>query len=137
QVAIFLCFSGSCFTFLNAGEYVRVSAVFIKKLCKVQQTKYRIVAHLLSCQRLTTVSMNKTIIAGIGKYVPENVVTNEDLTRVMDTSDAWIQERTGICERRYATRFEETTATIGANAARLAMERAGVEPADIDFIIFA
>jgi len=81
--------------------------------------------------------MNKTIIAGIGKYVPENVVTNEDLTRVMDTSDAWIQERTGICERRYATRFEETTATIGANAARLAMERAGVEPADIDFIIFA
>ncbi len=81
--------------------------------------------------------MNKTIIAGIGKYVPENIVTNEDLAKVMDTSDAWIQERTGIRERRYATRFEETTATIGANAARAAMERAGVTAADIDFVIFA
>ncbi|MGC4234125.1 MAG: beta-ketoacyl-ACP synthase III [Niabella sp.] len=81
--------------------------------------------------------MHKTIIAGIGKYVPENIVTNEDLAQVMDTSDAWIQERTGIRERRYATRFEETTATIGANAARAAMERAGVTAADIDFVIFA
>lgn len=81
--------------------------------------------------------MNSTIIAGIGKYVPENVVTNDDLTQVMDTSDAWIQERTGIQERRYVTRFEETTATIGANAAKLAMERAGVSPKDIDFLIFA
>ncbi len=81
--------------------------------------------------------MNSTIIAGIGKYVPENVVTNDDLTKVMDTSDAWIQERTGIRERRYVTRFEETTATIGANAAKLAMERAGVTANDIDFLIFA
>lgn len=81
--------------------------------------------------------MNKTIIAGIGKYLPENIVTNEDLTRVMDTSDAWIQERTGIKERRYAKKFEETTATLGANAARIAMERAGVTAADIDFVIFA
>lgn len=81
--------------------------------------------------------MNSTIIAGIGKYVPENVVTNDDLTKVMDTSDAWIQERTGIRERRYVTRFEETTATIGANAAKLAMERAGVSANDIDFLIFA
>ncbi|MFT4092150.1 MAG: hypothetical protein QM640_00830 [Niabella sp.] len=81
--------------------------------------------------------MNKTIIAGIGKYIPENVVTNSDLTKVMDTSGEWIQERTGIRERRYASRFEETTATIGANAARVAMERAGVAAADIDFVIFA
>ena len=81
--------------------------------------------------------MNSTIIAGIGKYVPENVITNDDLTKVMDTNDAWIQERTGIRERRYVTRFEETTATIGANAAKLAMERAGVTANDIDFLIFA
>ncbi|WP_346236550.1 3-oxoacyl-ACP synthase III family protein [Niabella insulamsoli] len=81
--------------------------------------------------------MNSTIIAGIGKYVPENIVTNDDLTKVMDTSDAWIRERTGIRERRYVTRFEETTATIGAKAAEAAMERAGVSAADIDFIIFA
>lgn len=70
-------------------------------------------------------------------YVPENVVSNQDLTRVMDTSDEWIQERTGIRERRYATRYKDTTATMGAAAARSAMERAGVTAADIDFIIFA
>lgn len=81
--------------------------------------------------------MNKTIIAGIGKYVPENIITNNDLTKVMDTNDTWIQERTGIRERRYATRFEETTATLGANAAKAAMERAGVTAGDIDFVIFA
>ena len=48
--------------------------------------------------------MTRTKIAGIGMYVPANVVTNNDLTKVMDTSDEWIQERTGIKERRFATR---------------------------------
>lgn len=81
--------------------------------------------------------MSKTIIAGIGSYVPEKAVTNEYLTHLMETSDAWIQERAGIKERRFAKRFEETTATIGAEAAKLAMQRAGVTPADIDFLIFA
>lgn len=70
-------------------------------------------------------------------YVPQEVVTNEALTRVMDTSDAWIQERTGIKERRYAKRFEETTATMGTEAAKIAIERAGITPNDIDFIVFA
>ena len=65
--------------------------------------------------------MNSTVIAGIGSYVPENVVTNEELTQFMDTSDTWIQERTGIEERRYVTRFEQTTATIGAEAAKQAI----------------
>lgn len=82
-------------------------------------------------------AMPRTRIAGIGMYVPENVVKNDDLRQVMDTSDEWIQERTGIRERRFATRFEDTTATMGAEAARVAMDRAGVTPADIDFIIFA
>lgn len=81
--------------------------------------------------------MLKTKIAGIGRYVPSNVVTNDDLARHMETSDQWIQERTGIKERRYATRFEETTTTMGIKAAEIAMERAGVTPKDIDFIIFA
>jgi 3-oxoacyl-[acyl-carrier-protein] synthase-3 len=81
--------------------------------------------------------MFKTRIAGIGMYVPEEVVTNEDLTKVMDTSDAWIQERTGIKERRFAKRFEDTTTTMGVEAAKIAMQRAGVNPQDIDFIIFA
>ena len=70
-------------------------------------------------------------------YVPKNVVTNNDLTRVMDTSDEWIQERTGIKERRYATPFEDTTTTMGVEAAKIAMERAGVSTSEIDFIIFS
>lgn len=70
-------------------------------------------------------------------YVPARVVTNQDLLRYMDTSDEWIQERTGIQERRYAHRTEETTTTMGVAAARMAIERAGISPADIDFIIFA
>ncbi len=81
--------------------------------------------------------MIRAKIAGIGHYVPENVVRNDDLTQLMDTSDEWIRERTGIEERRYATRFEETTTTLGAKAARIAIERAGLQPEDIDFIIFA
>jgi len=81
--------------------------------------------------------MIRTRIAGIGMYVPKNVVTNDDLTRVMDTSDEWIQERTGIRERRFATRFEDTTSTMGVEAAKIAMQRAAVTTDDIDFIIFA
>jgi 3-oxoacyl-[acyl-carrier-protein] synthase-3 len=81
--------------------------------------------------------MPRSIIAGIGMYVPENVFTNNDLTRYMDTSDEWIQERTGIKERRFANRTGETTTTMGVEAARTAMERAGVTPAEIDFIVFA
>ena len=70
-------------------------------------------------------------------YVPQNVVSNDALASVMDTSDEWIQERTGIRERRYATRFEDTTTTMGVAAAKVAMERANVSPSDIDFVIFA
>jgi 3-oxoacyl-[acyl-carrier-protein] synthase-3 len=81
--------------------------------------------------------MPQARIAGIGMYVPEQVVTNHDLTRHMDTSDEWIQERTGIRERRYAHRTEETTTTMGVLAARQAIERAGTTAEEIDFIIFA
>jgi 3-oxoacyl-[acyl-carrier-protein] synthase III len=81
--------------------------------------------------------MPRSVITGIGMYVPSHVVTNEDLTKYMDTSDAWIQERTGIKERRFAHRTEETTTTMGVEAAKLAMERAGVTAADIDFVVFA
>ena len=81
--------------------------------------------------------MPRSIIAGIGMYVPEQVVTNNDLTQYMDTSDEWIKERTGIEERRYAHRTGETTATMGIAAARIAIERAGLTAQDIDFIVFA
>lgn len=81
--------------------------------------------------------MPRSVIAGIGMYVPKNVYTNADLTRYMDTSDEWIRERTGIGERRFADRTGETTTTMGVEAAKMAMERAGLTPADIDFIVFA
>jgi len=51
--------------------------------------------------------MHQSKIAGIGYYVPKNVYTNNDLSRFMETSDEWIQERTGIKERRFADRYEE------------------------------
>jgi 3-oxoacyl-[acyl-carrier-protein] synthase-3 len=81
--------------------------------------------------------MRLSKIAGIGMYVPKNIFTNNDLTRYMDTSDEWIQERTGIKERRFADRTGETTATMGIAAASIAIERAGITPQDIDFIVFA
>ena len=81
--------------------------------------------------------MIRTKIAGIGKYLPEQVVTNHDLAEYMDTTDEWIQERTGIKERRFAKKHHETTTTMGAAAARQAIERAGITKEDIDFIVFA
>ena len=76
-------------------------------------------------------------IAAVGMYLPETIVTNNDLLKYMDTSDEWIQERTGIKERRYANRTDETTATMGIEAAKIAIERAGITAQDIDFIVFA
>lgn len=82
--------------------------------------------------------MYNSKIVGLGYYVPENVVTNEDLSKVMDTNDAWIQERTGIEERRHIDKnSEDTTAIMGVKAAKIALDRAGLEPNDIDFIVFA
>jgi len=81
--------------------------------------------------------MFQSKIAGIGYYVPKNVYTNNDLARFMDTSDEWIQERTGIKERRYADRIGETTTTMGVEAAKIAIERANISKEDVDFIIFA
>ncbi len=76
-------------------------------------------------------------IAGLGFYVPDNVVTNDDLSKIMDTNDAWIQERTGIQERRHIIRNEDTTTTMGVKAAKIAIERSGITKDDIDFIVFA
>lgn len=76
-------------------------------------------------------------ISGLGYYVPSNVVTNDDLSKIIDTNDAWIQERTGIQERRHIIRGEDTTTSMGVKAAKIAIERSGVNKEDIDFIIFA
>lgn len=76
-------------------------------------------------------------IAGVGHYLPERIVPNSELTAGLEVDDAWVEERTGIRERRYAKSGEETTATLGAAAARIAIQRAGITAADVDFIIFA
>ncbi len=77
-------------------------------------------------------------IAGMGKFVPENVVTNEDLSKVMDTNDAWIQERTGIKERRHIVKGDgNSTAVMGVKAAKIALERAKISKDDVDLIVFA
>lgn len=82
--------------------------------------------------------MYNSKIIGLGLYVPDNVVTNDDLSKMMDTNDEWIQERTGIKERRWAIKgSEDTTAGMGVKAAKIAIERAGIDKDDIDFIIFA
>ncbi|WP_242919447.1 3-oxoacyl-ACP synthase III family protein [Pontibacter liquoris] len=81
--------------------------------------------------------MRNSKIAGVGHYVPERVVTNKDLEKIMDTSDEWIRERTGIVERRYFVEGVDTTSNMGAEAARRALKMAGLEPADLDMIVFA
>ncbi|WMI69776.1 3-oxoacyl-ACP synthase III family protein [Mangrovimonas sp. YM274] len=82
--------------------------------------------------------MYNSKIVGLGHYVPDNVVTNDDLSKMMDTNDAWIQERTGIKERRWVEdETGDTTSTMGVKAAKIAIERAGIDKDDIDFIVFA
>ena len=82
--------------------------------------------------------MYNSRIIGMGKYLPDNVVTNDDLAKLMDTSDEWITERTGIKERRHIVKgSEDTPATMGHKAALIALDRAGLQPKDIDLILFA
>jgi 3-oxoacyl-[acyl-carrier-protein] synthase III len=74
-------------------------------------------------------------IAGTGSYLPEKILTNFDLERMVDTTDEWIRDRTGI-ERRHIAADGQTTVDLGEQAARRAIESAGVRPCDIDFIAF-
>ena len=74
----------------------------------------------------------------MGHYVPENIVTNNDLSKFVDTSDAWIQERTGVKERRWAEpNTGNTTSEMGVKAAKIAIDNAAIDKNEIDFIIFA
>ncbi len=82
--------------------------------------------------------MYKSVITGVGHFLPERVVTNDDLSEFMDTSDEWITERTGIKERRWVEEGDgNTSSSMGVKAARMAIENAGKTPDDIDFIVFA
>lgn len=84
--------------------------------------------------------MKKSIIKGFGHYVPENVVTNDDLAKLMTTNDEWITERTGIKERHWRKNrndSEETTTYLALQASKKALESAGLTAKDIDYIVFA
>jgi 3-oxoacyl-[acyl-carrier-protein] synthase-3 len=81
-------------------------------------------------------SIVRTVIKGCGGYLPERILTNDDLAKMVDTSDRWITERTGIKERRIAAEGE-LTSSMGAVAARAALADAGLAPEDIDLIILA
>jgi 3-oxoacyl-[acyl-carrier-protein] synthase III len=82
------------------------------------------------------VSVVRSVVTGVGGYLPEDVVSNEDLSRVVDTSDDWIRERTGI-RQRHRARDDQAVSDLAVEAARQALDRAGRTPADIDLIIVA
>ncbi|HET7852631.1 MAG TPA: 3-oxoacyl-ACP synthase, partial [Methyloceanibacter sp.] len=81
-------------------------------------------------------SVLRTVVKGCGGYLPERVLTNEDLAKVVDTTDDWISTRTGIKERRIAAKGE-LTSTMGTAAARAALDNADMDPQDIDLIVLA
>ncbi len=81
--------------------------------------------------------MHHSKIVGLGHHVPEKVITNEYLSSIMDTNDAWIVERTGIKERRWMDPAKDTVANMAAKAARMALQNARLTEQDIDFIVFA
>ena len=78
----------------------------------------------------------RSVIRGVGAYLPTRVMTNDDLAKIVDTDDTWITERTGIKSRHIAGEGEFTS-DLGAAAARQALVRAGIDPVDIDLIICA
>ena len=77
-----------------------------------------------------------TVVRGSGMHVPDGVVTNERLSLLMDTSDEWIRQRTGIEERRFARRGESSS-RLALEASRLALEDAAMDPGELDLIVFA
>ena len=81
--------------------------------------------------------MHHSKIVGIGHHVPETIITNDYLSTIMDTNDAWITERTGIKERRWMNPEKDTVANMAAKASRMALERAGLTEKDVEFIVFA
>lgn len=81
--------------------------------------------------------MHSSKIVGIGHHVPDTVITNEYLSTIIDTNDAWITERTGIKERRWMNPETDTVANMAAKASRMALQRAGLTEKDVEFIVFA
>jgi len=80
--------------------------------------------------------MRRSVVAGVGRYLPERIVTNAELAKTVDTSDEWIRERSGITQRHIAAEGE-LTSDLATHAAREALKSAGMEPDDIDLIVVA
>lgn len=78
----------------------------------------------------------RSIIRGVGAHLPKRIVTNDDLSKILDTTDEWIQERSGISQRHIADDHEKTS-DLGAAAAKQALIRAGIDPVEIDLVICA
>ncbi|MGB1539553.1 MAG: beta-ketoacyl-ACP synthase III [Rickettsiales bacterium] len=78
----------------------------------------------------------RSVITGWGSYLPQQILTNADLEKKVETSDEWIRERTGICQRHIAAEGEYTS-DLAANAAKAAMEKAGLAPEEIDLVLVA
>lgn len=81
--------------------------------------------------------MKNSKIVGLGHYVPENIVTNQDLEKVIDTSNEWIVERTGIEQRRWFNPDKDTVSNMATRASKMALERANTDVKDVEFIVFA
>ncbi|MGX1803236.1 3-oxoacyl-ACP synthase, partial [Brevundimonas naejangsanensis] len=81
-------------------------------------------------------SVIRSVVTGVGSFLPEQVVTNADLTKIVDTSDEWIVERTGI-RQRHKARDDEPTSDLAVKAAERALADAGKTAADVDLIIVA
>ena len=82
------------------------------------------------------IKLYQSVVTGIGASLPKKIVTNKDLTKIVDTTEEWIVERTGIQERRIAS-DNETTSSLGAEAAKIALQNAKLKNKDIDLIILA
>jgi 3-oxoacyl-[acyl-carrier-protein] synthase-3 len=82
------------------------------------------------------VAVNRSVIRGVGAYLPKRIMTNDDFSRIVDTTDEWITERTGIKQRHIAA-DDELTSDLGIAAARQALVRSGIDPVDIDLVICA
>lgn len=85
---------------------------------------------------MTSVNIKRAVVKGVGAYLPEKVLTNADITKIVDTSEAWIMERTGIAQRHIAAEGE-TTSMLGLKAAQAALDHAGINGADLDLILVA
>ncbi len=81
-------------------------------------------------------AVNRSVIRGVGAYLPKRIMTNDDFSRIVDTTDEWITERTGIKQRHIAA-DDELTSDLGIAAARQALVRSGIDPVDIDLVICA